>query len=68
MDVRGTKDCRPPIFFRTGLQSEEGLMRWKMGAWTWSREDRLGSREVDPGHREVRWWGTERDRSRSLCI
>ena len=26
----------------------------------WSREDRLGSREVDPGHREVRWWGTLR--------
>ena len=37
-----------------------GLQELVIDRETWSREDRLGSREVDPGHREVRWWGTLR--------
>ena len=60
MDVRETEVPATHILQDRGLQSEVGLMRWKIGACTWSREDRLGSREVDPGHREVRWWGTLR--------
>jgi len=61
MDVRETEVPATHTLQSRGLQSEVGLMRWKIGAWTWSREDRLGSREVDPGHREVRWWGTLRE-------
>ena len=57
MDVRETEVPATHTLQDRGLQSEVGLMRWKMRAWTWSREDRLGSREVDPGHREVRLVG-----------